>query len=392
MDDKFDQSFAELFQEAGGQKKSRLAPGQKIKATIVSISGDNVFLDIGGKSEGFLAKAELLDKEGRLTVKAGDKVDVFFLSGENNEFLFTTRLGTGSAARAHLEEAYHNGIPVEGFIEKEVNGGFEVKVAGARTFCPYSQIDLKRVDDTAQYIGRHLTFNIIEFSNKGRNIVLSRRQILAEELRLRKAALQESLHEGDIVRGKISSIRDFGAFVSIEDGIEGLLPISEVGWGRISDLHEILSVGQEVDVVAMKLDWQNDRFSFSLKEALPDPWEQINNFPEGSCHQGQVAKLLNFGAFVSLRPGLEGLVHISKLGHGRRLHHPREELAEGQSIMVRVEKIDHENRRISLDHVAAAEEESDHLHSYRSAAGPEKPSGLLGNLLAARLEEKKRKK
>ena len=196
-----------------------------------------------------------------------------------------------------------------------MKGGFEVKVAGSvRAFCPYSQMGLRRTDNPDTYVGRHLSFRITEYGEKGRNIILSHRAILEEERRQQKEELRETLREGMTVKGTVTSIREFGAFLSI-GSVEGLLPISEIGWGRVADINEVLTVGQELEVVVKQIDWENDRFSFSLKETLADPWEMVTQaFPEGSFHTGKVARLTNFGAFVTLSAGVDGLIHISRLG------------------------------------------------------------------------------
>jgi len=395
------ESFADLFKDDTINKK-RLAPGQKIQATVVSITPDSIFLDIGEKSEGYLDRKELEDESGELHVKPGDSLEVYFLSTAHNEMLFTTKIGSGSTSRAHLEEAYHSSIPLEGFVKKEIKGGFEITVAGnIRAFCPYSQMDLKKISDPADFIGEHLLFKITKFSEGGRNIVLSRRILLEEERELKRQELQQNLHEGMAVKGKITSIKDFGAFVDV-DGIEGLIPISEMSWSRTEDISEILTEGQEVEVVILKLDWNNERFSFSLKQALPDPWQDIaKNFPIGTFHSGTVARLTKFGAFVTLAAGIDGLIHISKLGGGRRINHPKEVVEEGQAVEVKIESIDPEQKRISLvlvgeatDEEAAADaegEDAKHYFEKHDKPGSSESLGTLGEILKARLKEKERK-
>ena len=242
-------------------------------------------------------------QEGNLSVKEGDIIEAYFLSTANQELRFTTRITGGDAGRHYLEEAWENGIPVEGLVEKEIKGGFEIKIAGElRGFCPYSQMGLQRAGNPGDLVGQHLPFRITQYGEKGRNIVVSHRSILEEERQQQRETLKGSLREGMTVTGTISSIRSFGAFVKV-DCIEGLIPISEIGWDRVEDISERLAVGQEVEVVAMKLDWEKDRLSFSLKQTLPDPWDSVEkDFPEGSRHRGTVVRLTDFGAFVSLAP------------------------------------------------------------------------------------------
>lgn len=387
-----EESFADLF-ERSQKDAGRLEPGAKVEATVLQIAKDWVFLDTGRKGEGILDIKEVLDADGNVTVKVGDKVTAWFLSSRNNEMRFTTKVGAGSgqsAGNAQLEEAFAAGIPVEGVVEKEVKGGFEVKVAGSRAFCPFSQIALRRVEDTAALLGKHMSFKITEYSEKGRNIVLSHRALLEEEQQAQKEALKETLKVGDRVKGTVTSLRDFGAFVSI-GAVEGLLPVSEVAWARVNHVSDVLSVGQEVEVVIKGIDWDKNRISFSLKDTLADPWEEAAGaFPEGSYQNGKVARLTPFGAFVTLAAGVDGLIHISKLGAGKRIQHPREVLAEGQEVEVKVESVDREAKKISLSLASvsrAQEEQTASMDAYKKTVS-EAPKGMgtLGDLLKAKLK------
>ncbi len=393
-------SFADLFQENSAKTLRHLEPGQKITATIVGISGHSVFLDVGGKNEGILELSEIMNKEGESSAAIGDKVDVYFLKSSGGEQLFTIKLGGGKNT-THLEEAWRNAIPVEGLVKEEIKGGFDITLGGSvRAFCPFSQMGLHRVDDAgAEYIGRHMTFLITRFEENGRNIVVSARALLEQERERQKEALQESLEEGASVQGTISSIRDFGAFVDI-GGVDGLIPISEIGWSRVEDIKEHLTLGQEVTAVIKKLDWKAGRITLSLKEALPNPWDEVRHgFVEGSIHTGTVARLTTFGAFVTLAPGIDGLIHISRLGGGRRINHPREVLEEGQEIEVKVEGVDNETRRISLaptDYVSSESEETAEKDEYKKFVAEKKSGekkdeavGSLGALLQAKMAAKK---
>ncbi len=386
-----DESFAELF-EKSFKKQARLEPGQMVEAMIVKITPDWIFLDLGGKGEGYLERKEMLDAEGKLSVKEGDSIRAYFLSSENNELHFTTKIGSGPAGHSQLEDAWKNGVPVEGTVIKEVKGGFEVKIAGSvRAFCPFSQSGIRREEAKTGIIGKPLSFKIIEYSENGRNIVVSRRAILDEAQQSKKQALRETLKEGMKIRGTVTSIQSFGAFVDI-GGLEGLIPIAEIAWGRTENIRDVLSVGREVEVVVKKLDWEKGRFSFSLKETLPDPWERVaQDCPVGSYHTGKVARLAPFGAFVTLGVGVDGLLHISKLGAGKRISHPREVLKEGQTIEVKVEAVDPENRKISLALAGISREEeeaADTLKSYQQQATEPQNMGSIGDLLKEMMEKK----
>jgi len=389
-----EESFAELF-EGSLVKPVQFNAGQKVEARIVKISAEWIFIDLGGKSEGYLDRKELLDDEGNLSVKEGDTIQAYFLSAGDNELRFTTRITGGEAGRYHLEEAWRNGIPVEGLVEKEIKGGFEVRIAGGlRGFCPHSQMGLQHSGNPHDLTGQHLAFRITQYAEKGRNIVLSHRSVLEEERRKQREEQKGLLKEGMKVMATITSIHNFGAFVKI-GSLEGLIPISEIGWDRVEDINGLMEVGQEVEVVATNLDWDKDRLSFSLKRALPDPWNNIEkDFPLGSRRSGTVVRLTNFGAFVSLAPGVDGLLHISKLGSGRRIKHPHEVVAKGQVVEVRIDLIDRENKRISLS-LAGSEESEDHKEGEddysRYLKGNPDSMGTLADLLKAKLGEKTKK-
>jgi small subunit ribosomal protein S1 len=277
---------------------------------------------------------------------------------------------------------------VEGRLEKETKGGFEVRLAGGvRAFCPFSQLGTHRHESPEEMAGRSLSFRISKFGGQGRDIVVSHRAILEEERRQQRRILKDTLREGAIVKGTVTAIRDFGAFIDI-GGIEGLLPIAEVGWGRTSDLADVLSVGQVVEVAVKSLDWEEERFSFSLRATMADPWGKVGTvYTEGSAHTGTVARLVPFGAFVTLEDGIDGLLHISKLGEGRRINHPRELLEEGQSLKVTVEKIDASRRRLSLA-PAAEGDEAEATASYLDR--PQASMGSFGDLMKKAAGDKKK--
>ncbi len=388
-------SFADML-ESSYEEPVKLEPGQKVKAVVVRVGRDRVFVDLGGKSEGNFSLSEVTDAEGRISIKDGDEIEVYFLEADHGEMRCTTKLGKGAESQALLEEAFRSGIPVEGTIDSEIKGGFAVHLAGStRAFCPFSQIGVVRAENE-EVIGRLLDFKIMEFSENGRNIIVSHREIVEEERQKQMVKLRDTLEEGMIVNGVISSIRNFGAFVDI-GGLDGLLPISEICWGHVEDINERLHVGQKVEVQVMKLDWEAQRFSFSLKNATSDPWDNaVSDFPEGSIHKGVVARLTNFGAFITLAEGIDGLVHISKLGAGRRINHPREVLENGQEIEVKIESVKLDERRISLALVSqdgdtgADDDDNEEVDFNISQKNEQKPTsmGTLGDLFAAQQVKK----
>jgi small subunit ribosomal protein S1 len=388
------ENFAELFEKSAKQS-NWLEPGQKLTARVLKVSAEWIFIDTGQKGEGVVDRKEFLDLDGNVTVKEGDSITAYFISSNHGEMRFTTRLGGGASGSTQLEDAWRSGVPVEGVVEKEIKGGFEIKLGGtARAFCPFSQVALRRMDTTESLIGTRLAFRITDYAENGRNIVVSRRSLLEEEQRRLKDEAQAGIEEGMIVTGTVISLQDFGAFVDI-GGLEGLIPISEIGWNRVKDVRDVLSVGQQVQVVVKLIDREKDRISLSLKDTLTDPWDLVaQQYPEGSFHTGSISRLAPFGAFVTLASGVDGLLHISKLGAGKRINHPREVVKEGETVEVKIESFDRANRRLSLALAGvarAADEEESTLAEYRRQAA-EAPAGMgtLGDLLQARMNKNKK--
>lgn len=392
-----DGSFAELFEQSSKENKRWLEPGQKLTGKVLKIGSEWIFMDTGQKGEGVIERKEFLDIDGNITVAEGDTISAYFLSSSHGEMRFTTRIGGGATGggSAQLEQAWQAGVPVEGVVEKEIKGGYEIKLGGtARAFCPYSQIALRRVENPEALIGTRLAFQISEYAENGRNIIVSRRALLEEEQRRLKEEAQAGISEGMTVTGTITSVQDYGAFVDI-GGLEGLIPVSEIAWSRVKDVREVLSVGQQLKVVIKTIDKEKERISLSIKDTLADPWDQVlATYPEGSFHAGTVARLDTFGAFVTLSDGVDGLLHISKLGGGKRINHPREVVKEGEQIEVKIESIDRGNRRISLALAgparAAAEEEATMSEFRRQADDAPKGMGTLADMMRSKVQRGKK--
>ncbi len=326
-------------------------------------------------------RRSLLDDEGNLTVKEGDPITAYFLSSKHGEKLFTTKLLTRKSVDDYLFNAYKNQIPLPATVEKEIKGGFAVKIsANAIGFCPYSQMDTKKIDDVALYVGKKFDFMIIEYAENGRTIVLSRRPLLEKIEQEKIKELKGSLQKGMLVHGVVKAVRDFGAFVDI-GGIQALLPVSEMAWGRVEDAKALYFPGDKIEAKIINLDWENERITLSFKDTLPDPWNDIvNKYPEGSIHKGRVSRLTDFGAFITLEAGVDGLLHISKLAHGKKIKHSRDVLSPNAQLEVRIEKIDPLNKRISLDLAGNenAASEKEELKDYMAKA-PEM-MGTLGDV------------
>jgi len=343
-----EEQFAELFEKSERSSK-RLDPGQKIKSTVVSISGDFVYVDLGGKSEGVVDLSEFMDENSNCTIKTGDELEVFFVSVQNGLKRLTTLVrGLSTVDLGGIRDAYEANLPVNGKVTGELKGGFEVHVGKVRCFCPFSQIDLRGSRDAGLYVGETFAFRVLEYEEDGRNIILSRRALLEEERKAQVEALRQGLQVGMEVPAKVRSIQSFGAFVDL-GGIDGLIPMSELAWDRSERAENILSVGQEVTAKVIALDWEKDRLTLSLKAMQEDPWLSVaQKYSPDMAVKGKIVRLAPFGAFVSLEPGVDGLLHISKLAGGRRIKHPKEVVSVGQEVEVFILEVDAANKKISL--------------------------------------------
>jgi small subunit ribosomal protein S1 len=301
--------------------------------------------------------------------------------------------GRGGHLPGELEQAYAHGIAIEGLVTGENKGGYDVQIGGVRAFCPGSQIDRRRVEG-AQYVGQRLQFRITKLDAGGRNVVVSRRDVLEEEAAARAKEVWAGLREGAVVTGTVTSLRDFGAFVDL-GGVDGLIHVSELGHARAGHPSEVLEVGQRVEVKVVKLEPEaaggRGRVGLSLRALAPDPWTTVaDRFPVGAVVQGVVRRLEQFGAFVELTPGVDGLVHVSRLALDRRVSHPRQVVAIGDRVDVTVVEVDAARRRIGLSMVerarqakeAAESEDRRHTERVLAESGAEPRLGTLGDLLS----------
>lgn len=348
------EDFASLFEDSLKNLVSGFEPGQEVKGIITDMNENVVFIDVGAKSEGVVDRQEFVDKTGELTVGVGDTITVHFVTMQDGEFRFSSRI-SGQAAERLLEDAYHSGIPVEGVVVEERKGGYSVMIGGRKAFCPYSQIEIFGAGPAEQYLHNSFTFLITQFGD--RDLVVSRRRVLERERTQKREALVETLEPGMVVHGVVRNIRPFGVFVDL-GGAEGLIPMGELAWERVEDASSIVQIGQEVDVVVTAIDWAQDRLSLSLRRAGTDPWSDVETrWTVGQRTLGRVLRIIPPGAIVSLEAGIDGLIHISKLGGGRRLASAGEVLEVGQELEIIIESIDPESRRISLSPVEYAEAE-----------------------------------
>ncbi|MBI3593242.1 MAG: S1 RNA-binding domain-containing protein [Nitrospirae bacterium] len=348
VEEGLEESFAALLEESFSVSE-RLEPGQKVKSRVITISGDLVYVDLGGKSEGVIELSEFMNKDGTCHVQEGDEVEAFFRSVEDGMKKLTTLVHGNSLSKLNaIRDAFNAGLPVNGEVKCEVKGGFEISAGGVKCFCPASQIDIRGNRENDGYIGMTLPFKVLEYKSDGRNIVVSRRVLMEDEKQACINRLKETLSVGMDVAVKVRAIRNFGAFVDL-GGIDGLIPASEISWARIENPVNALSVGKEVTAKVISLDWDANRLTLSLKAMQPDPWiAAAEKFSVGSKVTGTIVRLVPFGAFVGIEPGIDGLIHISNLGAGRRINHPKEVVSVGQSVEAYVLTVDQQNRKISL--------------------------------------------
>ena len=366
-----EEDFATLLaaSEAAESKRGTIAVGEVVRGRVIAIGQTSAFVGIGAKGEATIDLAEFRNPEtGELTLAVGDQVDATVVddgSGGGSVVLKRT-LGRGGHVPAELEQAMAHRIPVEGVVTAENKGGFDVQIGSVHAFCPASQIDRRR-GEAAQYVGQRLRFRVTKIDSGGRNVVVSRRDLLEEEAAALAAETWERLQVGAVVQGTVTSLRDFGAFVDI-GGVEGLIHVSELGHGRVGHPSDVVQVGQVVEVQVVKLDpvaadaapAARRQVGLSLKALAPDPWTTAKErFPIGTTVRGVVRRLEAFGAFVEIAPGVDGLVHVSKLVLDRRISHPRQVVTVGQEVEVTVVGVDTEKRRVSLSMVEQARQARD---------------------------------
>jgi small subunit ribosomal protein S1 len=386
--------MAELDGAAKTNKSRRPKAGDMVKGRIVSIGAESVFVDLGGKAEGVLDRAQVLDKDGAITVKVGEEIEARVADAGTKSgtvILRKTASLKGPEAAAEVAAAFEHGIPVEGLVAGVNKGGYDVQVAGMRGFVPLSQMDARFTEDTSVHIGQRYRFRITKLEpGRGNqmNLVLSRRAILEEEQAGRAAELRKTLQVGLVARGTVTQLKEYGAFVDL-GGIEGLLHVSELGFQRVRHPSEVLSVGQVVEVAVTKIEpavdaKKGEKISLSLKALGRDPWlDAAAKFPVAGKVTGKVTRFMPFGAFVELAPGVEGLVHISAMVAGKRVNHPSDVLELGQEVEVTVLAVEPDKRRVSLGLGSATPDDSATADEMAAARAEGKRGlGTFGDLFA----------
>jgi len=393
-----DEDFAALFAASEGARtrERRLATGDVVRGRVIAVGTTTAFVAVGGKAEATIELGEFRDPAtGEVQLREGDEVEATVVDdGRRSGSIVLKRVaGRGGHVPGELEQAFAHGIAVEGLVTAENKGGYDVQIGTVRAFCPGSQIDRRRTEG-ARYVGQRFSFRITKLEAGGRNLVVSRRQLLEEEAAARAAAVEAELRVGAVVAGTVTSLRDFGAFVDL-GGIDGLIHVSELSHGRAAHPSEVLQVGQRVEAQVVKLEPDpkggRQRVGLSLRALAPDPWATAaERFPVGAHVRGIVQRLEQFGAFVELAPGLDGLVHVSRLALDRRVSHPRQLVSIGDTVEVTVVELDPVKRRIGLSMIerakqakesAEAEERRD-TDAVLAQSGEKASLGTLAELLA----------
>lgn len=376
-----EEDFATLF--AASIQAKRFERGQTILGTIVAIGKDVAFVNVGGKGEAQLDIEELKDAEGALEVKVGDRIEAMVVSNEGGLTL-SRKLARGAATLRKLEDAFRAGLPVEGRVERVVKGGYEVRIGGQRAFCPMSQVDTVRTEAPEAHQGRVYTFRITQFKEGGKDLVVSRRVLLEEEEKAKAVEVRRNVVADAVLTGRVTSVRDFGAFVDLGAGVQGLLHVSEMAWSRVSDPSQLLSPGQEITVKVLRVEDDGQKVALGLKQLSADPWSAVPaSYAVGQVRAGRVTRLADFGAFVELEPGVEGLAHASTFAPTGRADAWSRAVPVGTTGSFEILSLEPEKKRIGLALVqegsSSRAAQAEELRDYAARAQVES-SGAFGSL------------
>ncbi|MBU3954409.1 MAG: 30S ribosomal protein S1 [Proteobacteria bacterium] len=350
-EDSEDISFEELFNSYEAKIGQELKQGDMVEGKIISIGKSSVYIDTGTKSDGVVEKNELLDENGDFVFQVNDRIKLYVVSLTESEVILSRAI-SGAGKATMLEDASRDHTPVEGKVTGVIKGGFTVDILGKRAFCPVSQIDVRYVETPEDYLGQTHHFLITRFEEGGKNIVVSRRDLLNEQIREEQTAFLAKVSEGDIVQGCVTKLMPFGAFIELAPGVEGMAHISELSWSRVEKPEEVLQSGDLVRVKLLKIESKEGdtpKISLSIKQTDANPWDNMGSaFKPGDQVMGKVVRLAAFGAFVEIAPGVDGLVHISEMSHTKRVLRPEDVVREGEQVQVVIKAIDQDSKRISL--------------------------------------------
>ena len=352
FDDIDEPSFAELFESYDSKIGQELSDGDMVEGKIIAIGEARVYVDTGTKSDGVVDKAELVDENGEFSFKAGDIVKLYVVSSSESEIILSKAI-SGAGKANMLKDASHSRTPVEGKVTEVIKGGFSVDILGKRAFCPVSQMDVKYIENQEEYVGGSFHFLITRFEEGGRNIVVSRRDLLNEEIEEQRKLFFDKVKEGDTVPGVVTKLMSYGAFIELTPGVEGMAHISELSWSHLEKPEEVVQPGDSVNVKLLKIESSQEsntlKISLSMKQTSLNPWDSLeNSFKTGDQVTGKVVRLTSFGAFVEIAPGVDGLVHISEMSHTKRVLRSEDVVQKDEMVQVVIKSIDMDSKRISL--------------------------------------------
>lgn len=402
------QSFSEMFEasaktEGGMPNKRGPKVGEKVKVKIFQLGADTAFVSLGGKSEAMIELNELKDDEGILRYGVGDEIEAHVVETGAKGIILSRKLPKGAASMSLMAEAARSGMPVEGLVLSVNKGGLEVAVGEVRAFCPASQVEMRFVGKLDEYVGMKLTFKVTQA--KGTKVVLSRRAMLEEEQKAKAEETRKTLTVGKVVTGPVTNVREFGAFVDL-GGLEGMIPLAELSHLRVTNAGDVVRIGDMVEVEILRIEApqpnspdkakHKERITLSMRARQEDPWKAaLEEFKEGARFKGKVMRLQPFGAFVELKPGIDGLIHVSAMSE-RRIAHPRDVLKVGEEVEVQVEKVDADEKKVGLRLVkdgqlvgqAAPVEKSDSSHAGATASEPKVhvPRPKVGTIVMGKVD------
>ena len=342
--------FATALETFTSEPETASGDDHVLKGTVLKVTPTQVVVDIGAKSEGMVPIAEVLDHEGKPKVQAGDAIDVMVEKGESEEGYINLSHLKAQRLRAwdEIEAAHNEKRPIRGIVVDRIKGGLTVDINGAHAFLPGSQADLRPVRNLEGFKGQQIEVHVIKLNKKRGNIVVSRKQLLEEEQASKREKVMEHLHEGAVLTGSVKNLTDYGAFVDL-GGIDGLLHITDMSWGRLTHPRDLVNVGDEIQVKVLKFDKDKQRVSLGFKQLTPDPWlDAAHRYPVSARVKGRVISVTDYGAFVELEQGIEGLVHVSEMTWSKRMKHPSKLVNVGDTIETEVLAVNPTERRISL--------------------------------------------
>ena len=350
--DEKEESFAAMLDAYSPGLESEINIGDKIRGKVISIGKDSVFVDTGTKMDGVVDKAELIDKDRQLELEEGDMLELYVVALTDDEIRLSKAV-SGIGGYHMLKEAYDKAVPVEGTISETCKGGFRVEILQRKAFCPISQVDINYVEDPSEFVGKTFNFLITTLEERGKNVVISRRALLAQEQEKSRKAFYETLSVDSELDGLVTRTMPYGIFVQLADGVEGMVHVSELGWSKVAQPEDVVNIGETVRVKVIGIEPDKRpgllKISLSMKQLTENPWNSADqHFRAGDKILGKVTRCANFGAFVEVAPGIEGLVHISEMSYTKRILKPEDVVSAGETVSVLIKEVDMQNRRLAL--------------------------------------------